>query len=212
MLIWIIHFIPLVPTTISTLLLITQTNRLGSSFLGLLCHKSFTGIEETAWMFSMKCKLAVNHVIALHTTHCIVKFQICLSCFTGTCWMHTWWSLGRSVLLKTLLLFLLGLHCPYRREISVALSEKFHAELGQFNPQKNQLRFYSNSAFFVPHSPFQCKDWSCSSDSCQTPTWHLSLHTLPGFQADTGISFKLGATWCLKELTFTKRENILWLV
>lgn len=41
---------------------------------------------------------------------------------------------------------------------------------------------------------------------------HLSLHTLLAFQDDTGIPFKSGATCCLKGLTFTKRENILWWV
>lgn len=94
LLIGIINFIPWVPTPVSTVPLITWTNRLWPYFLCLSCHRSFTGMEETVWIFPMKCKLAVNHVTVLHSTHCIVKFQICLSCFTGTCWMHTWWSLG----------------------------------------------------------------------------------------------------------------------
>lgn len=118
--------------------------------------------------------------------------------------MHTWWSPGGSALLKTLL-FLLGLHCPYRREISLAPSEKSHTEHGQFNFQKNQSSFYLNSAFCSPTFPFHGKIEAA-------PRTRLSLSTLPGFQGDSEISSELRATWYLKGFTFTKKENILWLV
>lgn len=85
------------------------------------------------------------------------KFQLCVSCFPSTCWMHTWGSPADSALLKPLLLFLLGLQCPYRRETSPAAAEISHAEHGQFNPQKNESSFYWIQLFCPPIVPFSGK-------------------------------------------------------
>lgn len=120
------------------------------------------------------------------------KFQPCVSCFTSICWRHTWWSPGASALLKALLLFLLGLHCPHRREISPAPAEKSHAEHGHFNPQKNRSSFYLNSAFLPPICPFSGKTEVVPQSALKhrpvIPHWTpcLAFRLTPGFLLSSG--------------------------
>lgn len=139
-----------------------------------------------------------------------MEFQICVSYFTCICWIHNTAN-SRPDDSSTVgpvrtppLLLLFSLYCSYSRDNSLPVRKILCNRWKTSTTSKINLALAWIQHFFL-YFPFQWKDLSCYSDSSQIPTCHLSLNMLSGFHADITISLQLMTTWCIKQLTSTKR-------